>query len=59
MALAMTQSQEPCKLPHLVCYVKVSQPPSDSEAYLGGGILSDKTVPTIPRQAHWPVSFPL
>ena len=59
IAPAMTQSQGSCKLPDLVCYVKVSQPPSDSEACLGCGVLSDKTVSTNPHQADFPVSFHL
>ena len=51
MALAMTQSQGPCKLPDLVCHVKLSKPPFDSEVCLGCEVLSDKTVSTIPPQS--------
>ena len=55
MAPARTQAPPP----DLVSHVKVSQTLPDSVACLGCGVLSDKTVSTIPCQADWPVSFPL
>ena len=53
------QADEQYKFLDLVSLDKIGQPSSDLEACHGCGVLSNKTVSSIPCQADWPVSFPL